>query len=184
MKLTTKNIAIIGMLCAVAYVVMALVHISIIPAAPFLTYDPKDVIIAVGGFIFGPLTAIIISIIVSFLEMITISHTGIIGMVMQVMATAAFIVPASVIYQKVKTKKAAVKGLAIGVVCMVAVMILWNYLLTPLYLGTARADVAAMLLPAIIPFNAIKGVLNAILTLLLYKPVVRTLRRTGFISER
>ena len=184
MKLTTKKIATMGMLCAVAYVVMVLIHVSIIPAAPFLTYDPKDVIIAIGGFIFGPAAAIIISIVVAFLEMITVSHTGIIGMLMQVIATASFIIPASLMYKKIKTRKAAVTGLSIGVVSMTLLMLLWNYLLTPLYLGTPRADVAAMLVPAILPFNLIKGVLNSILTLLIYKPVVKALRRTGMVEDR
>ena len=44
MKSNTKKIAVIGMLCAVAYVLMAMVHVKLIPAAGFLTYDPKDVI--------------------------------------------------------------------------------------------------------------------------------------------
>ncbi len=67
------------MLCAIAYVVMVAVHLNILPAAPFLTYDPKDVIITIGGFIYGPAEVLIISFIVAFLEMITVSDTGIIG---------------------------------------------------------------------------------------------------------
>ena len=44
-------------------------------------------------------------------------------------------------------------------------------------MGVDRGVVAGMLLPTFIPFNAVKGSMNAALTLLLYKPVVSVLRR-------
>lgn len=184
MKMTTKKIATIGMLCALAYVSMALIHIKLIPAAPFLTYDPKDVIIAIGGFLFGPVYAVVISLIVAFLEMVTISESGIIGMVMQVIATAAFVIPAAILYKKDRCKKSAAAGLAIGILCMVVLMVLWNYILTPVYMGTSRSDVAAMLVPVIVPFNLIKGVLNSLLILLIYKPIATGLRKTGLVPDR
>ena len=58
-------------------------------------------------------------------------------------------------------------------------MLLWNYLVTPFYMGVARQEVVALLLPAFLPFNLLKGGLNAAITLLLYKPVVNALRRAG-----
>jgi len=181
---SAKKIATVAMLCALAYVAMALIHIKLIPSATFLTYDPKDAIIAIGGFIYGPVVAIIISLIVSFLEMITISESGIIGMIMQVIATASFVIPASLLYQKHRTKKAAAIGLAIGTVCMTALMVLWNYILTPIYMGAARSDVAAMLIPIIVPFNLIKAILNSIIILLIYKPIVTGLRKAGLVEIR
>ena len=62
---------------------------------------------------------------------------------------------------------------------MTAMMCLFNYIVTPLYMGTPREAVAALIIPAIIPFNLLKGGLNAAITLLLYKPVVNALRRAG-----
>lgn len=38
-----------------------------------------------------------------------------------------------------------------------------------------------MLLPYFLPFNLLKGSLNAVITMLLYKPVVQTLRRAALI---
>ena len=58
-------------------------------------------------------------------------------------------------------------------------MLLWNYLLTPIYMGYPREAVAAMLPTTFLPFNLIKGGLNAAITMLLYKPVVTTLRKAG-----
>ena len=66
---------------------------------------------------------------------------------------------------------------------MTVLMLLWNYIITPLYMHTARADVAAMLVPVFLPFNAVKGGLNLTATLLLYKPVVGALRKAKLIPE-
>ena len=56
-------------------------------------------------------------------------------------------------------------------------MLLWNYIITPFYMGVPRATVAGMLMTVFLPFNLIKGGINAGLTLLLYKPVVNALRK-------
>ena len=177
----TKRIVVTAMLSAVAYVVMVAIHLNIVPAAPFLTYDPKDVIISIGGFIYGPAEVLIISVIVSFLEMITVSDTGIIGFIMQVIATLSFAGIAALIYKKLHTRKGALISLVCGTLSMAVIMVLWNLLLSPLYLGTDRATVAAMLVPAIIPFNVLKGVINSVVVMLIYKPIVRALRKTGFV---
>lgn len=176
----TKRLVTVAMLCAVSYVAMVAIHLNLVPAAPFLTYDPKDVFIGIGGFLFGPAYALIISLIVAFLEMITVSDTGIIGFLMQVIATLAFAGTASLIYRKMHVKRGAELGLVAGVICMTLVMVLWNYLLTPIYLGTDRAAVASLLVPAIIPFNLIKGIINSLIIFVLYKPLVNALRRSGF----
>ena len=183
-NLTTGKTAVVGMLCAAAYVLMVLVHLNLVPGAPFLTYDPKDAVICIGGFLIGPAYAVIISVIVAFLEMLTVSGTGIIGFVMQVAATCAFVLPAAFVYRNSRTRKNAVIGLGLGILSMTAVMLLWNWLLTPLYLGISRADAAKLLVPAILPFNFLKAVINAVLTMLIYKPVVRTLRKARLIEER
>lgn len=173
-----------AMLCALAYIAMVLIHLKLMPAAPFLTYDPKDAVIVMGGFIFGPATAFIISIVVSFLEMITVGESGIIGFVMQVVATLAYAGVASAVYRRHLTKRGAIAGLALGSICMVVVMLLWNYILTPIYLGSDRSAVVALLVPAILPFNLLKAILNSIIAFLLYKPLVGALRRSGLVSER
>ena len=79
--------------------------------------------------------------------------------------------------------RGAVVGLVTGVVLLVAVMLAWNYFLTPIYQGMPRAAVAEMLLPVFLPFNAVKGGLNMTATLLLYKPIVSALRRAKLVPE-
>ena len=180
MKFNTKQIAMIGMLCALAFIVVALIRI---PVVSFLKYEPKDVIVTMGGFMFGPLASFAISAVVSLVEMVTISDTGLIGCVMNLLSTCAFACTAAIIYKKKRTLSGAVIGLVSGVVGMTAIMLLWNYLITPLYMGYPRAAVAEMLLPVFLPFNLLKGGLNAGITLLVYKPVVTALRRAHLLDS-
>lgn len=183
MNSKTKYITTVAMLCAIAYIVMVAVKFSIFPAAPFLNYDAKDVIIVIGGFIFGPLTSLIISVIVSLIELLTVSDTGVIGLIMNVLSTCSFACTASFIYKKKKSIMGAFWGLLAGVIAMVIVMVLWNYLITPIYMGYPREAVAAMLLPVFIPFNLLKGGINMALAMIIYKPAVRALRLANLIPQ-
>jgi len=54
---------------------------------------------------------------------------------------------------------------------MTLIMVPANLVITPLYLGVSRDIVTKMLLPAIIPFNLIKGILSGVITLIVYKRI-------------
>lgn len=179
MNKNLKKIISLAMLSAIAF---AVVTFGRIPIVLFLSYDPKDVIIAIGGFIFGPLSAFIISAVVSLVEMVTISNTGIIGCVMNIISSCTLVCTASYIYKKKRTLSGAVIGLVSGTLIMTLAMLLWNYLITPIYMGYPREAVAELLLPVFLPFNLVKGGLNTAITLLLYKPVVTALRRAKLID--
>ena len=148
----------------------------------FLSYDPKDAIVAIGGFIYGPLTAVIVSVLCSVIEFFTISSTGLYGLLMNIVSTCAFAVPAALIYKKCRKMKGAVIGLSVGVVTMTLMMMLWNYIITPFYMGVPRETVASMLMTVFAPFNFIKGGINMGLTLLLYKSAVTALRKAKMIE--
>ena len=176
----TMQIVILAVLSALAFVAT---FIGRIPMVLFLKYDPKDVIILIAGFIFGPLSALLMSVLVSLVEMVTISDTGIIGFIMNLLSTSAFVVPATYLYHRHKTLHHAAIGLTLGVFLMTAIMLLWNYLLTPMFMGTPRDAVVKLLIPAILPFNLIKGSINSALSMLLYKPVVHSLRKASLIPS-
>ena len=176
----TKKLVLLSMFCAIAYVVMAFGRI---PIVLFLKYDPKDIIIVIAGFLFGAPSALAVSAVVSLIEMLTLSDTGIIGLFMNILSTASFACMAAAVYKKDHTLRGAILGLVMGTICMVIVMLLWNYLITPLYMGVSRADVAALIIPAFLPFNLLKGVLNAAITMLIYKPVVGTLTRMRLVES-
>lgn len=175
----TRHMVVLAMLAALAYVVMAVGRIPI----SFLTYEPKDVIVAFAGLLYGPLGVLAVCVPVSLLEMVTVSSTGIIGCVMSILASCLFALPAAFLYRRRRTLGSAVAGLAAGVLLLTAGMLAWNWLLTPLYLHTARAEVVKLLVPLILPFNLFKGGLNAALTLLLYKPAMQGLRRARLVES-
>lgn len=184
---SVKKLCVLAMLGALAYIVM---YVGRIPIVLFLKYDPKDIIITIGGFLYGPMAAFAITVIVSLAEMVTVSTTGPIGFLMNVIAGCSFACTAAFIYKKNRSLKGAVIGLAAAWIFTTVVMVLWNYLVTPLYMSAdgvsvavVREQVAGLMLPAFVPFNLLKGGLNAALTMLLYKPVKRALQKAGLMPD-
>lgn len=170
-KFSTRKLTTVGMLCAVAY---AAVVLGRVPVVLFLKYDPKDVIIVIGGLLFGPLEAFLIAGIVSVTEMLTISGTGIFGCVMNIISSVSFACTTAWIYQKKRQFSGVASGLVCGVLCQVTVMMLWNYLIAPLYMGYPREEVVKLLWSAFLPFNLLKGTMNALLSLLLWRMMIKS----------
>jgi riboflavin transporter FmnP len=180
-KTDTRQVVLTALLAATAYLIMLLIRI---PIPPFLTLDPKDVFIVFGGFLFGPLTAFGVAVTVGFLEMVTVSATGPYGMLMNVVSSASFVCTASLIYKKWRTMRGAVAGLAAGVIFMTITMILWNFIITPVYMGIPREVIRDdFLLQVFLPFNLLKGGINAAAAMLLYKPLITALRKMGMVSQ-
>lgn len=175
-----KKITTYAMFCALAFIMAALIEI---PLVLFLKYEPKDVVITIAGFLYGPLATIIISFVVAFVEMITISTDGVIGFVMNIISTVAFAGTASIIYKRKPSLKSVALGLMGGTVLMTILMMLWNYFLTPIYMGTPREAVVELLIPAFLPFNLIKGGINAVLVMLIYNPIKNILRKTNILTD-
>ena len=180
MNSKAKKVALTGMLCALAFALVVAIRI---PVVLFLKYEAKDIVIAIGGFIFGPLTAFIISIIVSFMEMITISTEGYVGFFMNVISTCSFVCTASYIYKKKHSIYGAIVGLVVGVILATGSMLLFNYIVMPWYRTMPREAVAQMLLPTFLPFNLFKHSVNAAIILLIYKPIVIGLRKANLLVK-
>ena len=179
-RTNTKQLTLMAMLAAMAYVAMLITR-PLPHVAGFLSYDLKDVVVAISGFMLGAGPAMLITLAVSLIEMVTVSSTGPIGLLMNVLSTCAFVLPAAILYRRDRRLKSAALGLTLGVVLMTVVMLAWNYIITPLYMKVPREVVAGMLLPTFLPFNLVKGGLNAGITMLVYKPMVSALRRAGLL---
>ena len=177
---TTRQWVLMAMLSALAYLIMSLVRI---PVVLFLKYEPKDVIITVGGFLMGPLASFLISLVVSLVEMVSVSDTGPIGALMNLLSTCTFACTAAVFYKKKHNLKGAVLGLALGSVTMVGTMLLWNWLVTPWYMGQPREVVESLLIPAFLPFNLLKSGLNTACWLPAYSPKARQKSAATFWAQ-
>jgi len=175
----TKKLTTLAMLSAIAYVMAVFARV---PVVLFLRYDPKDVIIVIGGFIYGPMAAFMIAAVVSTVQMFTVSGTGVWGLLMNVITSSAFCCTAAVIYKGNRTMKGAATGLIAAFFVATIVAMLWNYFIAPVYMGLPREDVAMLLIPAFLPFNLIKNGLNAAIAILLYKHIKSALQLAGLLA--
>ena len=174
-----KKIASIAMLSALAFLARLVFKIPV----SFLTFDIKDSIIALGGMIFGPVSGVVIALLVSLIEMI-ISETGPIGFVMNFISSAAFAGTAALIYKFKRTFNGAIIGLFSAVGVTTAVMLIMNLLLTPIYQSVPVSVVIDMLPTLFLPFNFAKTLLNASIVMLIYKPVVIALRKARILEGK
>jgi riboflavin transporter FmnP len=168
----TKKMVTIAMLMAVSVVLVAFIHFPIMPAAPFLEYDPADIPIFIGTFLFGPAAGFIITVITSLIQGFTVSaQSGIYGILMHIFATGSFVLVAGNIYKRNMSKKGAILSLVAGVITMTVAMLLFNTLITPIFMGVPRSAVISMLIPVFLRFNLIRAGANAVVTYLIYKPL-------------
>ena len=182
-NITAKKITTLAMLCAVAFIAKLVSNIIPIKISGFLEFDLKDVVLVITAFLFGPLSSAVCAVITSFIEMLSISESGLIGFLMNSISSCAFSCAAGAVYTRYRTMRGAVSSLIAGTVFMTGIMLLWNYLITPLYMNVSREVVSGMLATVFLPFNLIKGGINASLTLLLYKPFVTAMSKARLIPE-
>ena len=193
--LTTRNIAKIAILAAIAFILM-LIEFPVPFAPSFYKLDFSEVAVLMGGFAMGPLAAVAIEGLKIVLELLFRGTVTMgVGELANFLVGCALCVPAAVIYKKNKTRKSALKGMLVGTICMVVVGVILNiYLLIPAYVAIANFpltaiieagtkifpaihDVVSLALICVVPFNLVKGIAVALITTVLYKHVSPLLHR-------
>lgn len=169
-----------AMFAALAYGVTFIFRIPV----SFLTFDAKDAVLTIAAFIYGPVSALIMSFIPAFIEFVTISSTGFWGFLMNFASSACFSFTASVIYKYRRAFNGAIIGLYASVIATTGVMMLLNILITPIYMDVPRAVVFDLLPKLLLPFNFAKALMNAAIALLIYKPVSIAMKRAGLIHGK
>lgn len=177
-NLSTRKIAIAGMITALCLVVTITIRIPLVPAVSFLKFDGKDTLISIAGFLFGPGYGFLITVLTSLLEPFFTGNATWVDILMNIVSTASFAVTAAWWYRRHHDKRGAVTALALGTVLQILAMTVWNYIVDPFYFQMPREAVVAML-PWIALFNFLKCALNAGIVLFIYKPVVTALRSRG-----
>ena len=176
----TKKLRGMAMFAALAFV-LSLMTSGIRIA--FLTIDIKDAILAIGAFIYGPISALPVCMVTAFLSsVITGFETGFWGLAMDFLSSLIFAMTAALVYKYKRTMIGAVIGLFAAVLAYTAVMIPLNLLITPIYTGQPVEAVVGLLRPLLVPFNFAKSVLNAAIVMMLYKPIVTALRAAKFVQ--
>ena len=188
-KLNTKMIAQIGMLAAIAVVLM-LFEIPLPFAPSFYEIDFSEVPVLIGAFTMGPLAGGIIELVKIILNLcINGTVTAGVGEFANFVIGCALVLPAAIIYKRKKTKKVAMIGLVTGTLFMTFAGCFINaYIMLPTYakafgmpidalveMGSAVnasiTDLFTFVMFAVVPFNLLKGVLVSIIVLLIYKKI-------------
>ena len=176
-KFDIKKVVGMAMFAALAYGVTFVFRIPV----QFLTFDAKDAILTIAAFIYGPISALIMSLVPALIEFVTISGTGFWGFLMNFASSACFSFSAAVIYRWKRSFNGAIMGLYLSVLSTTALMMLLNILITPIYMKVSR-DVVIDLLPSLLlPFNLAKALMNAAIAMFLYKPVSLAMKRARLI---
>lgn len=189
--LSTRKIAMIGMFSAIA-AVLFLFEVPLPFAPPFYEVDLSELPILIGSFAFGPVAGIMMEFIKVLLKLFMKgTSTAFVGDLANFVVGCSLILPASVLYQYLKTKKGAILSCVVGVLCMTVFGTFFNavYLLpafSELYgmpldsilaMGTKvnpfvkESNIISFVVFCVAPLNLIKGGVVSILTLLVYKPL-------------
>ena len=183
---STKNLVLISLLSAVAYVLM-LLHFPI-KFIGFLELELSDVPAIIGGILYGPAVGVIIELIKNLIKAITATTTGGVGELANFVICSAFVLPASILFRRMKGKGRALVSFGVATISMVVVGALINYfIMVPLYAKVfggmdAVINLSSQMIPAIkdlgtivifgiTPFNIVKGIILGIVSNYIYKPL-------------
>ena len=173
------RIAILGALSAVLFPLE-------IPIVAFYKLDFSTLPALLGAFSMGPLPGLAI-LLIKDLSRLAYSSSMYVGELADFLMGAAFILPASLVYRKHKTRKTALVGMTVGTLCMIVVSVLVNWkMMIPFYMTAFHMDMDAVigmaqkalpfvdtewkvLLYVTAPFNLLKGFVLSLLTFVLYK---------------
>ena len=195
---STKKIAVVGIMSAMAAVLMILdFPIPLIPGGIY-KFDFSEIPVMIGAFAYGPATGVVMEFVKIILKLlIKGTSTAFIGELANFVVGCSFVIPAATIYMFNKTKKRAIVACVIGTLCMTLGSMLFNWLyLLPAFvkyfnmpmeaiigMGTKAnssiVDEASFILLATGPFNLIKGIAISIVTMFIYKPLSRYIIKRG-----
>lgn len=171
---SASGIAKLAMFSALAFAVTFL-EFPIFPAAPFLQLDFANVFVLFGGFMYGPVAAIVISFVKECLCFLKTS-TGGVGEIANFIVTFCFVILPTLVYRYKQGLPTVIWTLAAGVVLQIGAAMLSNRFINfPLFMGEGAAAAFASLWWYVLLFNLIKGVAVSLVTVLLYKRISRLL---------
>ncbi|HEX6988378.1 MAG TPA: ECF transporter S component [Bacillota bacterium] len=183
--MATRRLVTIALFAALAAVLMMTISIPIMPTAPFLKFDPSDAVAMISAAVLGPGGAVVVVALKNALVFM-IRGANPLGLLMNLAGSGTLIWTAGRIYQSRPTVWGLAAGGAAGALAAALVMIPANLVMVPVIHGIPRETVAAMLLPAYIPFNLLKGLLSTALAAPLYLALARflTARRLQVRARR
>lgn len=192
--LNTKTVVVIGMFSAIS-TVLYIFDFPVPFAPPFYKLDFSDLPAMICGFAYGPIAGIMVEFVKVLLKiLIKGTSTAFVGDLANFIVASAFILPSAIIYSYKKTRKIAIVSCIVGTICITVVGSVFNavYLIPAfckLYgmeldaiigMGTAAnkyiTDMDSLVMFAVAPLNLLKGLVNSIITILVYKRLHRVMK--------
>lgn len=159
-KCSPKQIAAVVLLVLMA-MVLSFVEFPVVPGAEWLKYDPSGVVSLLAAILYGPWVGAAVAVAAWIPHLVADP----LGAFMNIMATLSLIFVAATLYRRKPDLTHAILGCAAGVVAVSAVAICLNFVVTPLYMGATYEEVAALVLPALLPFNVFKALANSVIAI-------------------
>ena len=169
------KVSVTGVFCALAFILTVVLRFKV----AFLSFDLKDMVLAVISLMYGPIYGVASAGIVAVLEFLSVSDTGVYGLIMNFISSATFTLVAGLIYKYKRTFNGAILSVVFSVISVCIVMCLANILITPYYMGVTSREVVALIPTLLLPFNLCKSLINAAATIIIYKPIRNILKRSG-----
>lgn len=183
----TKRLVLTAVLGAISGILMILEFpMPFIP--PFVKMDFSELPVILGGFIMGPVSGALVSLIKILINFaLRGTATFGVGELANFLYSIGYMLPAVIIYHRLKTKKGAVISLITGTIITSIIAVIFNAFVTfPLYgslMNLSINDIVKMcasvnplvknpislMLFSILPFNIFKYGVTSIITFLLYK---------------
>lgn len=170
---STRQLVTMALMCALG-TVFSFVQIPLIPAAPFLTYDPSLVPAMVSGLAFGTGPGLVVGILTACLHGLVTGEW--VGSLMNVVATVCYVAPAALVYARARSNAGAIGGLALGVVLATAGSIVANLTIGVAFWYGSTDAIMPLVLPAVLPFNLVKTILNSALTLVAFRSLTSLIK--------
>lgn len=165
---STRSLVTMALMCAIG-VLLSFVELPLLPGVAWLKYDASAVPALICGFAFGPGGGVAVGLVGAAIHGILFADFS--GAVMNMLVVTAFVVPSAIIWRRAHGWAGRVAALLAGSVAMVVFAILGNLVITPAWLGVPLDAVVAMIVPVLLPFNALKAILNAVLAALVFRAI-------------
>ncbi len=178
-KINVKKITVTALFCALAFLMTFIFRFKV----GFLTFDMKDAIISVISLLYGPIYGVASAGVVAVLELLSVSDTGIYGLIMNFLSSATFALACGCVYKYKRSFSGAIIAVLVSVVSVTTVMMVANIFITPYYMGVGTADVLALIPTMLLPFNLCKAIINATSLLIIYKPITNALKKTKLVPS-
>lgn len=165
---STRQLVTMALMCAIG-TLLSFIEFPLLPGVTWLKFDASNMPAMVAGFAYGPAGGVAVGIVTAIIHGLLMADFT--GALMNILVVTCFVLPAALIYKKKRTYKFAIIGLVFSIIAGVIGSIIGNLLLTPSWLGVPFDAVVALIIPVLIPFNLLKGLLNSVITLIVYKSI-------------